>query len=320
MWDTNYMVSGVNEYEPSNSTYSPEYPTTTTNKVGHYLYFNAQGDASTDFLNCSNYLGGTSGVGGFQFHQASSTLSPAKLAEITTSGIKIDKSTSGTPVLVNLPIVISGQPTQVQFNYPPGLDTFGIQFGVFNNPVQVLFNSGPFVVGTTYYAQASNAQTLIIRATSNPSDTPLNCSSFTYGQVAFAYVSGSSPPVVITENLSATDLTLINSTANSALKATDLTFNETANEWKTQLTNYELSLQDNSQSLSTAITPSQIILDDSGSFTTTIGTNRVNITDGVNTSLLTTTGLSFNGIPISSSPAGNFPYTFITNVDYYLHS
>jgi hypothetical protein len=56
MWNQDYAVSSVGEYNLDNSSYNPEYPTGPTNKVGHYLYFNAQGDASTCILNCSNII------------------------------------------------------------------------------------------------------------------------------------------------------------------------------------------------------------------------------------------------------------------------
>jgi hypothetical protein len=234
MWNQDYAVSSVGEYNLENSSYDPEYPTGTTNKVGHYLYFNAQGDASTCILNCSNYIGGnTAGDGGFQFHQCSATLNPQRLLKLNTTEVLVDtqfnvnKSVQGGATLVNLPAIISGQPTQVVFNYPPGLDTFGIQFGVYNNPVQVLFNAGVFVTGVTYYAQASNAQTLIIRATTNPSDTPLNCSVFTNGQVPFAFVSGTTPSSIQTAILS-DNLTITTDTDISVLSSTDLTFGGTS--------------------------------------------------------------------------------------------
>jgi len=211
------------------------FPTTTTgDSVGHYHYT----EPTTNALKFLNVAG--SGTGGHKFYTANSTTAPINTATIDLDGLTLDYSQTGGDTLINLPSVISGQVGQVVFNYPPGLDTFGIQYGVYNNPVQVLFNSGPFVVGTTYYAQASNAQTLIIRATPNPSDPVLNCSSFTFGQVPFAYVSGSSPTVsqvinmyntlsITTDNdnseLSATELTITTQTNQSILSSTALTFN-----------------------------------------------------------------------------------------------
>ena len=222
----------------SNTTTTPllsDFPTTSTgDSLGHYHYT----EAGTNALKFLNVAG--SGTGGHKFYTANSTTAPVNTATIGLDGLTLDYSQAGGATLVNLPSIISGQVGQVVFNYPPGLDTFGIQFGVYNNPVQVLFNSGPFVVGTTYYAQASNAQTLIIRATPNPSDPVLDCSSFTFGQVPFAYVSGSTPTVsqiinmfdtlsITTDNdnseLSATDLTLTTQNNQSILSATSLTFN-----------------------------------------------------------------------------------------------
>jgi hypothetical protein len=225
------LASNIN----GTTTLTETFPTTSTgSSLGHYHYT----EAGTNALKFLNVAG--SGTGGHKFYTANSTTAPVNTATIGLDGLTLDYSQAGGATLVNLPSVISGQPGQIVFNYPPGLDTFGIQFGVYNNPVQVLFNSGPFVVGTTYYAQATNAQTLIIRATPNPSDPALNCSSFTFGQVPFAYVSGSSPTVsqvinmfdtlsITTNNdnseLSATNLTLTTQTNQSILSATSLTFN-----------------------------------------------------------------------------------------------
>jgi hypothetical protein len=103
------------------------------------------------------------------------------------------------------------------------LDSFGIQFGVYDNPVQVLFDAGVFVTGVTYYAQATNAQTLRIRTTTNPSDPLLDCSVFTNGQVPFAFVSGSTPSSIQTAVLS-DNLTITDDTNFMVLSTTDLIF------------------------------------------------------------------------------------------------
>jgi hypothetical protein len=203
---------------------SATFPTTNTGtSIGHYHYTESTTNA-LKFLNTSG-----TGDGGHQFFHSSSTLSPLKTFEanrngvITSTNFSVDKSVQGGTTLVNLPAIIVGQPTQVVFNYPPGLDTFGIQFGVYDNPVQVLFNAGVFVTGVTYYAQASNAQTLIIRTTTNPSDPPLNCSVFTNGQIPFAFVSGSTPSSIQTAVLS-DNLTITDDTNFMVLSTTDLIF------------------------------------------------------------------------------------------------
>jgi hypothetical protein len=203
---------------------SATFPTTNTGtSIGHYHYT----EPSTNALKFLNTSG--TGDGGHQFFHSSSTLSPLKTFEanrtgvVTSTNFSVDKSIQGGTTLVNLPAIITGQPTQVVFDYPPGLDTFGIQFGVYDNPVQVLFNAGVFTTGVTYYAQATNAQTLRIRTTSNPSDPPLDCSVFTNGQVPFAFVSGSTPSSIQTAVLS-DNLTITDDTNFMVLSTTDLIF------------------------------------------------------------------------------------------------
>jgi hypothetical protein len=193
--------------------------TNTGGSIGTYQHLGIDGQSNlkTDFLNVS----GTQD-GGFHFWTANSSQSPQLITELNTTGLKIDHSVAGGATLINLPPIIVGQPTQVIFNYPPALDTFGIQYGVYTNPIQVLFNAGSFTTGTTYYGQASNAQTLIIRTTTNPSDPPLDCSVFTYNQVPFAFVSGVGPSITQTCTLG-DDLTLIHDTNISVLTPVDLT-------------------------------------------------------------------------------------------------
>jgi hypothetical protein len=192
--------------------------THTGTSVGTYQHLGIDGqNLKTDFLNVS----GTQD-GGFHFWTSNSSQAPQLITELTTTGLKIDHSVAGGPTLVNLPPIIVGQPTQVIFQYPPALDTFGIQYGVYTNPIQVLYNAGSFVTGVTYYGQASNAQTLIVRATTNPSDPPLDCSVFTYNQVPFAFVSGAGPTITQTATLG-DNLTLIHDTNISVLTPVDLT-------------------------------------------------------------------------------------------------
>lgn len=200
------------------------FPTTSTGtSLGHYHYTEATTN-SLKFLNAS----GTGG-GGHQFFHSSSTQTPFKTMEanrtgvITSTNFSVDKSVQGGTTLVNLPAIVVGNTTEVVFNYPPGLDSFGIQFGVYDNPVQVLFNAGVFVTGVTYYAQATNAQTLRIRTTTNPSDPLLDCSVFTNGQIPFAFVSSSTPSSIQTAVLS-DNLTITDDTNFMVLSTTDLIF------------------------------------------------------------------------------------------------
>ena len=210
----NIAHQGVLGSNISGSTLLTTFPTTSTgNSLGHYHYTEATTNA-LKFLNVSG-----TGSGGHKFYTANSTTAPVNTATFDTNGMTIDKSVQGGATLVNLPSVIVGQPTQVVFTFPPALDTFGIQYGVFDNPVQVLFNAGVFTTGTTYYARATNAQTLEIRTTTNPSDPPLDCSVFTFGQIPFAYVSGNTPSTIQTININ-DDLTITTGTKSCSLSAT----------------------------------------------------------------------------------------------------
>lgn len=190
------------------------FPTTSTGTSTCHAHFTNPTTNALKFLNAC-----ASGIGGHEFWVSTSTSPPIKTAQFDISGLTIDK---GTGSMVNLPSIIVGQLTQVVFNYPPSLDSFGIQFGVYDNPVQVLFNAGVFTTGTTYYARATNAQTLEIRATTNPLDPPLNCSVFTAGQIPFAYVVS---PTTILNSVLNEFLTLQEDTNESILTASDLTFN-----------------------------------------------------------------------------------------------
>ena len=211
---------GVLASNVNNTTFlSSTFPTTSTGtSLGHYHYTET-GTNALQFLNVAG-----SGSGGHKFYTSNSTTAPVNTATIGLDGLTIDTGIPGGVVLTNLPSIIVGQPTQVVFTVPPDLDTFGIQYGVYDNPVQVLFNSGPFVVGTTYYAQATNAQTLKIRLTTNPLDPEMDCSSFTFGQVAFAYVTSNTPGTTQVVNLYE-NLTITNDTDTSALTTAALTFN-----------------------------------------------------------------------------------------------
>lgn len=212
------LSSNVGSSSLLTSNDNSTFPTTPTgDSLGHYHYTD-EGSGALKFLNCSGI-----GTGGHQFFTSNSTNAPSKTSTIDQNGMTIDKSTGGI-VLVNLPVLINASVSECVFTYPPGLDTFGIQFGVYDNPVQVLLNSGPFVTGVTYYAQATNAQTLRFRTTTNPSDPLLDCSSFSSGQIPWAYVQSNTPIVTITSNMNET-LTITNDTDVSILSSTDLTFN-----------------------------------------------------------------------------------------------
>jgi hypothetical protein len=201
MWDENYMVQGINEFDPAISTYSPQYPTTTTNKVGHYVYFNAQGDASSAFLNCSNYLGGvTGGTGGFQFHQASCVLKPTKLAHITTNGLQIPKDNRTTIYLTEN--VISSGPNYIIFAYnPSGPPTNWVRGNMY---VIQVGNAGTVLQpNTNYNVQYIDTQEVQVHTTSDPASPLIDSSGITTTVLFPIGTTGS----INTAQLSSTDLT-----------------------------------------------------------------------------------------------------------------
>jgi hypothetical protein len=241
MWDTNYMVQGVNEYEPTLSTYSPAYPTGKTNKVGHYVYFNAQGDASTCILNCSNYLGGTGGDGGFQFHQCSSTLNPQRLMKVdttqvlVTSQFKVDKSSSPSPPIYS-PNILNLSPDNSHINFATDLrlPPYNFGSGVSDNPIYLTQTNGFYTTGELAYAFLTAPTQIQIFRNNNitnpippntfPSDFPnTNTTGLTVGIPIFT-LSPILPSIAITAELTDT-LTLTNDTDTSVLSSTDLTFN-----------------------------------------------------------------------------------------------
>lgn len=259
------------------------FPTTSTGtSLGHYHYTEDTTN-SLKFLNASG-LGG----GGHQFWHSSSTETPLKTLEInrigviTSTNFSVDKSIQGGTTLVNLPPIIVGQPTQVVFNYPPGLDSFGIQFGVYDNPVQVLFNAGVFVTGVTYYAQATNAQTLTIRTTSNPSDPPLDCSVFTNGQIPFAFVSSSTPSSLQTAVLS-DNLTITDDNNSSILSTTSL--RNSTNKTILDMNSNELALIDPT----------------TANYTSTLNGYNLIVSDGSNASYIRGANIATGSSAISST-------------------
>ena len=211
MWDGNYMVQGVNEYEPTLSTYDPAYPTTTTNKVGHYVYFNAQGDASSAFLNCSNYLGGTtSGPGGFQFHQASSTLTPTKLAHITTTGIQIPKD-NRTTTYQTVGTFGSGANYFIMDLNPSGSPTYWVRYNMYI--VRVGNSTATLSTGVDYNVRYVDTQVITFHTTSDPNSPVINST----GILSVLIPIGSSGQVD-TATLSATDLTFNSTSIVSSIR------------------------------------------------------------------------------------------------------
>lgn len=205
------MVQGINEYDPNSSSYSPNYPTTTTNKVGHYVYFNAQGDASSAFLNCSNYLGGTTtGTGGFQFHQVSSTLQPTKLAHITTDGLQIPKDTR-TTTYQTVGTFGSGANYFIMDINPSGPPTNWVRYNMY--VVQVGNTTPTLSTGVNYNVRYVDTQVITFHTTTDPNSPIINST----GVLSILIPIGSTGQVN-TAYLSATDLTFNSTSIISTLR------------------------------------------------------------------------------------------------------
>lgn len=206
------------------------------------------------------------------------------------------------------------------FSFPPALDTFGIQYGVFDNPVQVLFNAGVFVTGVTYYARATNAQTLEIRATINPSDPTLDCSVFSFGQVAFAYVSGTSPSSIQTLLLS-NGLEITTDTQFSAVYSDSLVVQDLTNVRQALTYAFKSVYQDNTEGTSTTI--SAPTASDNNVFYASgktsnvlieVDTPKITTTNGSDVSVLSATDLTFNGVTYSRDLKVKQTNTILQNI------
>jgi hypothetical protein len=94
----------------------------------------------------------------------------------TSKNILCDQSTSSTIVLQNLPTIQAVLPTQIIFTYPPSLfdPPYNMVAGVYTNKIRVGNTTAYLTAGVDYYAQCSNAQTIIIRADTNPLSPILN--------------------------------------------------------------------------------------------------------------------------------------------------
>jgi hypothetical protein len=200
------------------------FPTTSTGtSLGHYHYTEAVTN-SLKFLNAS----GTGG-GGHQLWHSSSTEAPVKTFEanrietLINTQFNVDKSTQGTPILIDLPDITISTNVVVVFATPINTAPWNI-VGV-GNPVQVTQNTANMVTGTTYYL--SGLSTQLGQITTNPDGTGIiDCTDLvSLPQPILTWESGQFNPSTIQTAILSDTLEITTDTDVSVLSATDLTFN-----------------------------------------------------------------------------------------------
>jgi hypothetical protein len=203
------------------------FPTTSTgSSLGHYHYTET-GTNSLQFLNASG-----TGEGGHQFYHSSSTEAPIKVLEanrnetMITTQFNVDKSTQGTPILIDLPDITISTNVVVVFATPINTAPWNI-VGV-GNPVQVNQNTANMVTGTTYYLTGLSTQ--LGQITTNPDGTGIiDCTDLvSLPQPILTWESGQFNPSTIQTAILSDTLEITTDTDTSILSATDLTFNGTS--------------------------------------------------------------------------------------------
>jgi hypothetical protein len=283
----------------------PTFPVTSTGtSTGNYnhLGIDGQNNNKWDFLNVS----GTKD-GGYNFWHSSSVHAPLLVTSFDDIGLTIDRSTS-IPSLVPLPtITISGTTfaiTQTPINGPPW-NIVG-----YGTPIQVLHNTAHLTIGTTYYTAGLNSQTVQI-ATNSDGSGILDTSDLSSAQQPILATLGDVPivttktsiltsdtlsiindPDYTATSLSDTGLTLSNSDAtNIHITASDININGNA---KTVVLNEDnMTIIDASNNNSVLSATSLSITDNTVS--TTINNYSMGINDGISSSLLNSTNLTFGG-------------------------
>jgi hypothetical protein len=206
---------------------SNTFPTTSTGtSLGHYHYTEATTN-SLKFLNASG-----TGQGGHQFWHSSSTQAPIKVLEtnrnetLITTQFNVDKSTQGTPILIDLPDITISTNVVVVFATPINTPPWNI-VGV-GNPVQVNQNTANMVTGTTYYLTGLSTQ--LGQITTNPDGTGIiDCNDLVnLPQPILTWESGQFNPSTIQTAILSDTLEITTDTDVSVLSATDLTFGGTS--------------------------------------------------------------------------------------------
>jgi hypothetical protein len=216
--DGTASTNGVLGSNTSGTTILTTFPTTSTGtSLGHYHYT----EATTNALQFLNVAG--TGSGGHKFYTSNSTTAPINTATFDANGMTIDKSTAGSPILINLPDLTISTNVVVVFATPINQPPWNI-VGV-GNPVQVLQNTVNMQTGITYYL--SGLSTQLGQLTTNPDGTGIiDCTDLvSLPQPILAWESGQfSPSTIQTLNL-LDNMTITSDTDVSVLSATDLTFN-----------------------------------------------------------------------------------------------
>jgi hypothetical protein len=203
------------------------FPTTSTStSLGHYHY-TEDATNSLKFLNASG-LGG----GGHQFWHSSSTEAPIKVLEtnrietLINTQFNVNKSTQGTPILIDLPDITISAQFDVVFATPINTAPWNIT-GV-GNPVQVTQNTANMVTGTTYYLTANSTQ--LGRVTQNPDGTGFidTLDLVNLPQPILTWESGQFNPSTIQTAILSDTLEITTDADVSILSATDLTFGGTS--------------------------------------------------------------------------------------------
>lgn len=235
-FDNNFMLHGINEYEPSITTFDNVYPNNPTNKTGHYSYVNAFREHETTFLNCANNISGLQeGEGGFQFHSVNSTQPDLELAKFTRNGLTINRSTVGTPPIYSPNVaIVNNDGKNITMASSIIVPPFNFLSQTFN-PVYMTQTTSYYTAGDLCYAVAGSDLVIQIFNNNNttnpippnvvPSDFGNNTNvGVITGIPLFTLTPPSPPSIPQIVNLNE-ELTITTNIDESILSATDLTFN-----------------------------------------------------------------------------------------------
>jgi hypothetical protein len=286
----------------------PTAPTGTSLGMYQHLGIDGEGNKKTDFLNVS----GTS-TGGYNFWTSNSTDAPILLADITTDGISIVKSTSG----VNYETfgTFGSGPLYVILDHPPvGPPTNWVLYNTYI--VQVGNSTATLSTGVNYNVVYVDTQVITFHTTSDPISPIIDSTGIT--SILIPY--GSSPTV--SSSTLNDDLVLTDTVATSTLNKSSLTLSTTASGVFTEITNSSLKSQNNTNtyvstldyngvtvrdlanSIGTIVANNRVLVfSDITGYGGTLTNSSVTINNGANISQLTATDLTFNGtsiLPISS--------------------
>ena len=328
----NKGVVGSNTKAPYLSTF----PTSNTGtSQGTYLHLGVDGQSNlrTDFLNAS----GTSS-GGFNFWTSNSTQAPQELAQISTDGVLVDtqfvvNKSVPSPARVFSPPVDSISPDNIHINFPAGtnLTQPPYNFNQTFNPVYMTQNTGFYTINSLCYAALGSPSQVIIFNNDNtanpippntfPTGFPIgDATGIVVGEPIFALTPPSSTTQIST--LSDT-LTLTDGTNTSVLSTTNLDIQDVANDARITgsfVGSNPLLICSNINQTTTGILDMVSVGFNDGISTRALlesYTPSLTLYDGTNTAYLTTSQLTFNGVPVSGSPASASVLNFFVDGDAY---